>query len=608
MEKEQLSRKLTVILHADVVGSTALVQMDEAIAHKRIQNAFKVFAETIGRYGGIAHEIRGDAIVAEFERASDAVIAAISFQSLNEKSNASMDNDIRPQLRVGISLGEVIVADNTITGAGVVLAQRLEQLADPGCVVVQGAVSETVPVRLPVQFDSIGEHKLKGINQSVRAFIAQIKSGEPIPEPEIDAVRSIEDSATGKKFQGGVKTKSSRPSIAVLPFENMSGDEEQQYFSDGITEDIITELSRFRDLFVIARHSSFAFKGQKLDVTEIGKKLGVQYVVEGSVRKSASHVRITAQLIEVTSGNQIWAERYDRELKDIFKVQDDVVRTITATLFGKVGIAYRALTQKKTPTSMDAYDWFVQGRELYSTTTLNDNVEAISMFRKALSIDPDIAPAYALLSQACLRDWITFWTLSPEKSYEYVWNNARQSIALDDSDSVTHSALGYAHLFKAHHDQAYFHLSRALELNPGDTDALIFMSRYEMLTGNPEQSIERIREANQYNPYGRYSWSLGTAYFVMRNYDEAISKLRLIHTPAPIMIICLAATYGQAGDIPEAKALAKKFVDLAAQQFLSIEAELPQSWVEFMAERWPFKSQGDMDHFLEGLRKSGLPE
>jgi adenylate cyclase len=591
-----------------VVGSTALVQKNETLAHERIQGVFHQFSETINSYGGITRELRGDALVAEFERTSDAVMAALAFQALNGESNARLDDDIQPRLRIGISLGEVIIADNTVTGAGVVLAQRLEQLADTGGVVVQGAVSETVPTRMPFDFESLGEHKLKGFELPVRAFSVSLKPGESVPAPETEVYNQSETALPNGPSKLHVSLEAGKPSIAVLPFKNLSGDAEQEYFSDGISEDIVTELSRFHDLFVIARHSSFSFKNQALDIAEIGQKLGVQYLVEGSIRKSAGRVRITAQLIEVATGSHIWADRYDRELEDIFAVQDEVVRTITATLFGKVGLAYRDLAQKKTPTNMDAYDWFVQGRELYGTTTLDDNAKAISMFRKALSIDPDFAPAYALLSQACLRDWITFWTISPEESYEHVWNNARQSIALDDSDSVVHSALGYAHLFKGHHDQAYSLLSRAIELNPGDTDALIFMSRCEMLTGNPEQSIERIKEANQYNPYGRYSWSLGTAYFVMRNYDDAISNLRSIHTPAPIMIICLAATYGQAGDIPEAKELAKKFVDLAEQQFILNETQPPNSWVEFMAERWPFKSQGDMDHFLEGLRKSGLPD
>ena len=334
----------------------------------------------------------------------------------------------------------------------------------------------------------------------------------------------------------------------------------------------------------------------------------MQYLVEGSIRKSVGRVRITAQLIEVATGSHIWADRYDRELEDIFAVQDEVVRTITATLVGKVGLAHRDRAQNKLPSNMDAYDWFVQGRELYSTTTLDDNSKAIVMFEKAVALDPGFAAAYALLAQAHLRDWITFWEEIPEQSYQRVWANARKSVELDDSDSVTQASLGYAYLFQGDHDQAYVHLNRALELNPGDTDALIFMSRFEMLTGKPELAIERIAEANRYNPFGKYNWSLGTAYYAMHRYDEAKLKLQAIHSPAEIMLVWMAAVYAQVGDIENASDLAAKFVANAQEKLNALDAPLPTSWLGFVAERWPFKLQEDMDHLLEGLRKSGVPE
>ena len=305
MGRDQLSRKLAVILHADVVGSTSLVQQDETLAHKRIQATFHQFSETISSYGGVTHELRGDALVAEFDRASDAVPAALAFQILNGEFNARLNDDIQPQLRIGISLGEVIIADNTITGAGVVLAQRLEQLADSGGIVVQGAVSETVPTRMPFDFESLGEQKLKGFELPVRAFAVSLKSGESVPLPEPNANKLDKTVPLNESSVQSVTTEIGKPSIAVLPFNNMSGDEEQEYFSDGMTEDMITELSRFHDLFVIARHSSFAFKNQAFDIVDIGNKLGVQYLVEGSVRKSSGHVRITAQLIEVATGSGI---------------------------------------------------------------------------------------------------------------------------------------------------------------------------------------------------------------------------------------------------------------------------------------------------------------
>jgi class 3 adenylate cyclase len=256
MGKDHLSRKLAVILHADVVGSTVLVQQNDALAHERIQAAFRHFSETIKNYGGVTRELRGDALLAEFERASDAVAAALAFQDSNEQENLSLDDDIQPKLRIGISLGEVIIADNTITGAGVVIAQRLEQLAEPGGVVVQGSVSETVPTRLPYEFESLGEQVLKGFDKPVRAFAVRLRVGEQLPLPDTDAKQQNETAFLDETSKQPATTEQGKLSIAVLPFENMSGDAEQEYFSDGISEDIITELSRFHDLFVIARHSS----------------------------------------------------------------------------------------------------------------------------------------------------------------------------------------------------------------------------------------------------------------------------------------------------------------------------------------------------------------
>ncbi len=295
---DDLRRKLAVILHADVVGSTALVQQDESLTHRRIQDAFRQLTETIESYGGSAHEIRGDALVAEFARASDAVSAALAFQSANEERNESLDDGIQQRTRIGISLGEVVVAGGTVTGAGVVLAQRLEQLAEPGRIVVQGTVSETVPVRLPFEFQNLGERVLKGFDQPVRAFVATLRPGEPLPAPEATGAPTTEPEHLAEVL-------SDKPSIAVLPFANLSGDPAQEYFCDGVTEDIITNLSRFRDLFVIARNSTFAYKGKPVKIQDVCKELGVRYVLEGSIQRSKDEVRITAQLIEGYTGRHL---------------------------------------------------------------------------------------------------------------------------------------------------------------------------------------------------------------------------------------------------------------------------------------------------------------
>jgi adenylate cyclase len=316
------SRKLAVILHADVVGSTALVRLSETLAHHRIQDAFRRFSEAIDQYRGIAHEIRGDALVAEFGRASDAVSASVAFQAANAAHNEELTDEIRPAVRIGIAMGEVVVGDNTVTGEGVVLAQRVEQLAEPGRVCITGAIHEALPWRMPFDKDDLGEQKVKGFEEPVRIYVVSLKSGVEVPEPE-ECVQSM--AATKPELPD-------KPSIAVLPFTNMSDDPEQEYFADGMSEDIITELSKFRSLFVIARNSSFAFKGQSVEVKNVSRKLGVRYVVEGSVRRAGTRVRINAQLIDAIEDSHIWAERYDRDLDDIFAVQDEVTEAIVTAI------------------------------------------------------------------------------------------------------------------------------------------------------------------------------------------------------------------------------------------------------------------------------------
>jgi adenylate cyclase len=601
-EQGHHARKLAVILHADVVGSTALVQENEVLAHQRIQHSFRQLSQVVADYGGVAHEIRGDALVAEFSRASDSVCAALAFQLANSIYNEELEDGIRPEIRIGISLGEVVIADSTLTGSGVVLAQRLEQLADPGGVVVQGTVSETVPVRLPFEFESLGEQNLKGFDQPVRAFSVRTKPGELVPDPELESAAQPEASILQES------SEPSRPSIAVLPFDNMSGDSDQDYFSDGITEDIITEISRFRDLFVIARHSSFALKNQPVDIADIGEKLGVQYVVEGSVRKSGNRARITAQLIDVSTGNHIWADRYDRELEDIFDVLDEVVRTITTTLVGRIGHVHRDRAQRKSTSSLDAYDWFVQGRELFYNATSDDNVTACGMFENAISLDPDYAAAYALLAESYVRDWVTFWNNPPETSQSLAWENAKKAMMLDDTDSRSQTAIGVANLFDGNHEQGRFHLDKALVLNPNDTHALIYMSRHDVLSGNPDLAIERITEARRHNPFGKYDWSLVPAYYLARRYDEAINVMRGIQDPAPIQLCWVAATYAQAGEIENAGKIGARLIDAMSSKLTSVGATMPKSWLGFISQRYPFKERNDMEHFLDGLRKAGVPD
>ena len=328
MEKDHLSRKLAVLLHADVVGSTSLVQKNETLAHERIQDTYRRYSETISSYGGVAIEIRGDALVAEFAKVSDTVSASLAFQATNTVLNEKISDDIQPVLRIGIAMGEVVVADNTVTGEGIVLAQRLEQLAEPGGVCIQGAAYETLPKRLPFKYENLGEQQVKGFDEPVRVYTVSLESGGVIPESQ-----AVAQSATS------APDLPEKPSIAVLPFINMSGDPEQEYFSDGITEDITTALSYFTGLFVIARNSSFSYKGKLMDAKQIAGELGVRYLLEGSVRRSENHIRINCQLINAVTGSHIWAQRFDRDLEDIFELQDEITRVIVGSIAPQIELA-----------------------------------------------------------------------------------------------------------------------------------------------------------------------------------------------------------------------------------------------------------------------------
>jgi TolB-like protein/class 3 adenylate cyclase len=385
MERDQLSRKLAVILHADVVGSTTLVQQNEALAHERIKGAFDRFSEVISSYSGVTRELRGDAILAEFDRASDAVSAALAFQISNRDFNSTLNDDIQPRLRIGVSLGEVIVADNTITGAGVVLAQRVEQLAEPDGLCITAALHEALPRHMPFELDDLGEQAIKGFDDPVHVYRVSITSGQSIPPPELtgktgsssgkrqvvaSAVIALvlasglfyffmpRDTGTEEAQVDVAVPLAEKPSIAVLPFNNMSDDPNTDYFSDGISEDIITDLSQLKSLAVIARNSSFTYRNTSAKVQDIGQDLGAEYLLEGSVRKAGNQIRITAQLIDTVNGHHLWAERFDRELIEMFALQDEITEKIVAALSIQLSGDEQQQLAKNATNNFEAYDHF----------------------------------------------------------------------------------------------------------------------------------------------------------------------------------------------------------------------------------------------------------
>ena len=587
---EQPQRKLVAILHADVVGSTALVKQNETVAHERVQAAFRQLSETIGNYGGIAHEIRGDALVAEFARASDAVSASITFQSANSAQNEQLPDKIRPVLRVGISLGEVVIADGTVTGEGVVLAQRLEQLAEPGGVCMQGAAYETVPKRLPFAYENLGERKVKGFDEPVRVFAVSLREGASIPKAE-----------PGAKRNSAVAGASDKISIAVLPFINMSGDREQEYFSDGITEDIITELSRFKNLSVIARNSSFTFKGQAVDVKEIGQRLHVNHLVEGSVRKAGNRVRVTAQLVEATSGNHLWAERYDRSLEDIFAVQDEVASSVVAKLGLSLREAATAYAKTRPTEISNAYDHFLRGRAAWWRGEWN---EGFSHLESALEIDPGFAAAHAWLAlQYAYQSFGSTMGFSAEEISERSHEHAEAALLLDEKDPFVHMAASMAFGFSPQPDKerGLHHSDVSVGLNPHDADVMYCRAYHLAYFGRYQEALEWLDKLRALNPVSTYMLSecYADIYYMMGRYDEVLTTFRgQADVPAQVQVV-FAACLAQLGRIEEAH-----------ERMAEMEASRPMSFdlLSFVnAQLAACARPQDAEHWREGFRKAGIP-
>jgi adenylate cyclase len=635
---ERSPRKLAVILHADVVGSTALVQRDEALAHERIRDAFHRFSATIESYNGHPLELRGDALVAEFHRASDAVEASLAFQTENAEFNSTLEDDIRPTLRIGISLGEVVVADNTITGEGIVLAQRLEQLASSGGVCVQGAVYEAVPGRLPFEYESLGEQELKGISGSVRAYVVSLKSGETIPPPEVHVIPSEVQAEQPKRqrtvvgaiallvmvggglawFQPWVPREEpasiermvfplpDKPSIVVLPFTNMSGDPEQEYFVDGMTDDLITDLSKLSGLFVIARNSAFTYKGSAVKIRQVAEELGVRYVLEGSVRRAGEQVRVNAQLIDATTGGHLWAERYDGSLADVFALQDTVTQKIVGALAINLTEDEETRRRRKETSSPDAYDAFLEGLARYQHYTRDDFIKAIPHFERALELDPNYARAHAALAALFSESEWNYWRVGEGGFFEAT-RRAREHLkeAMKDPTPQAHRIASFIHITQNQYDDAMAEARRAIDLDPNDPNGYEAMAWVLVHVGRPAESLEFIERAERLDPRSNYLYRIGEAQFHQERYEEAAAtmlKYSESHPDSLHRLLYLAAAYGHLGREEESRAAIDAFKK-------EIQANLGTGILDAIGQVGilRFKDGGIEDLRLrEGLRKVGF--
>ncbi len=578
MGRDQLSRKLAVILHADVVGSTSLVQKNETLAHERIQSAFHQFSETINSYGGITRELRGDALVAEFDRASDTVSAALAFQDLNGKFNSTLDDDIQPQLRIGISLGEVIIADNTITGAGVVLAQRLEQLAESGGVVVQGSVSETVPTRMPFEFESLGEQVLKGFDQPVRAFSVKLLSGENLPAPDADEIsRTTEpdnsqvalklsqesyEALTGERLE-----LPDKPSIAVLPFQNMSDDRRQEYFVDGMSEDIITTLSRVPDLVVISRNSTFVYKGRAVDVRQVGRELGVRHVLEGSIRKSNERIRVSAQLVNTLSSDNIWAEQYDRTIENIFDIQDEITRNIVVELQVKLGTGELSRLTASGTGNVQAWELVMQAGVLVEAHSPDDTELARQLTKRALELDKNYSHAWVILGWVYWQESVFKWSSNPERSMQMAFEATQKAISADVDHPSGYSLLGSIYMVRGDKSEAIEMCRKAIEIAPGNSYSVAYLANVLIGTGQITEGIQKMKRAIRLCPFPPvwYFMLLGTGYHLSGNNEAANIALSLAlerDSNSYFARLWLASTLVEMGRLDEARAVSQAALEI----------------------------------------------
>jgi len=555
MAKDHQTGKLAVILHADVAGSTQMVQQDEHLTHDQIQDAFRRFSDVINKYSGRVLELRGDALLDEFDRPSDAIVATLAFQAGHSTFLSTLTDDLKPEIRVGITMGEVVIADNTVTGAGVVLAQRVEQLADTGGLCITSAIHEGLPRRLPINFENIGEQALKGFDDPVHVYRVKLRPGEVVPPPEqsnqenftsgrkkiavigvIALVVSISllawltpwGSINEKGVADSALSGSAIPSIAVLPFDNMSDDPNQEYLSDGITEDIITDLSQLKNLAVIARNSSFTYRNTSAKVQEIGEDLGNKYILEDSVRKAGNQIRITAQLIDTDNGHHLWAGRFDRELTEIFALQDEITEKIVTALSIQLNGDEQQQLSRNTTNSFEAYDLFLQGQMLGARFTKEGFEQAAETYRNAIKLDPRFARAYGALAVTLTRQVTTGYSDSPAEMQERALEMVQKATAVNPYSPQAKWALGYVYMYRKQFDKAVEALERAVSLSPSYADGYAMLALIKNNLGHAEEAIRLIEKGIKLNPY--YSWdylyNLGRAYYALGDYQKATQYLQ----------------------------------------------------------------------------------
>ncbi|UCE33081.1 MAG: adenylate/guanylate cyclase domain-containing protein [Deltaproteobacteria bacterium] len=629
MEPQNIQRKLTAILSADVKGYSRLMGEDEVSTVLTITAYRKVMATLIQKHRGRVVDSPGDNLLAEFSSVVDAVRCAVEIQEEFKARNAELPENRKMEFRIGVNLGDVIVEGERIYGDGVNIAARVEGLAEGGGICISRTVYDHIENKLALRFEYLGEQAVKNIAKPVRVY-------RVLMEPGVAAGVSREKRARPRRWQWAALAVAAvllvgvvalaiwnfylrpaapptlvpsekipaielpdKPSIAVLPFANMSGDPEQEYFSDGITDDLITDLSKISGLFVIARNSVFAYKGKTAKMERVSRELGIRYVLQGSVRKAGDRIRITAQLVDVNTGGHLWAEKYDRDLKDIFALQDEVTQKIVTALAVRLTKDEQERLVRKGTDNVEAYDYTLRGGEYFFRFTKGANAQAQQMFETAINLDPEYASAHSWLGWTHWIEWSFGWSQDPQ-SLERAFELAQMAIALDDSLPDAHRLLGSVYLWKKRHEQAIAVFEKSIALNPNHADAIRGLGETLYFAGKPEEAIRLIKRGMRLNPIYPvwYLLNLGHAYFLTGRYEESIAALKraLVRNPHvwPAHVY-LAASYIALGKEKKARAEAAEIVRIN-----------PNFSLETMRQRLPYKDQAVLERLFDSLRKAGL--
>ena len=583
---ERLPRKLAAILYADVAEYSRLTGDDEDATHKALSEYLDLLTQTIKSHHGKVMHYAGDAILAMFESVVDAVSSATDVQKQLMERNTNLSDQRKVQFRIGVNLGDVIEDRGDIYGDGVNIAARLESIAVPGGICISASVYEQIKGKLDFQFEDMGEQKFKNIMEKIRTY-------RVIPIPRQLSPETFE-ALIGERLE-----LPDKPSIAVLPFQNMSGDPEQEYFADGMSEDVITALTRVPDLVVIARNSTFVYKGRAVDIMQVGRELAVSHVLEGSIRKVSDRIRITAQLVDTQSGDHVWAERFDRKLDDIFTVQDEITHNIVVELEAQLitgESSRRAATGTK---SIEAWELAMRASPLIGSHVRDNAIAAKQLLNRALELDENYSVAWVEMGWIYWEESVWKWSSEPENSMQMSFDAAQKALSLDEFNPHTYGLLGHIYMVRGDSRQAIETTEKAVELAPGDSILLALFANVLIDSGQLKEGIQKIQRAIRLSPFPQpwFLSLLGTGFHLIGQNETAVSALKQAVEREPdshLARVWLASTLAEMGRFDEAREVSDAIISI--DPVFSV-----LSW----AESYHSKSH---ERLKENLLAAGLPE